>query len=560
MSNVTLVLGTSNLQVTTQALRLNSNLLVDHPDLQIYRVQTQACSQTFQEFVRALEDRTNLSFTPDNISDFCLLCDEFGACELRQACEAFAQPVRLDTALENREFQFEERGRVVASRVEVLERHVAVLTRTASELGVTIRELTVAIRDVQTVQAQTAAQSVASLESLRRDLDQLRNALQDQQGDVQRIETLSGVLSGQIAQVRNQTETITQSAFGLEALRPEVNQLKSDLEEVRQGSQMVVAWFPLNEAKSFDGILAHLRTRQGGDRKTVYQTRGDKGVRIVGGIPIFSAVSPGELFCWDFDKMRVAPTHYTMTAYGLKSWVVEGSLDGANWIEMDRQTDRQNFVEKNTATFAVSNPVESRFVRFVLAGHNDSDVRLRRPEQVELFGALFDNLNETLISWISAIDARLQMAKLRYRLPMTWVDMDHGIISFCRGKGLVTIASTFPCFDGSCQAFRAENDAGHWVSWDFGEMRIRPTHYQMRARFLKSWVVEGSPDGWIWTEVQRITHHVPGLPDLSGWWINSFTVWTETDSRFIRLTSTDQDHAGRPLEVSSVEFFGTLWE
>jgi hypothetical protein len=37
---------------------------------------------------------------------------------------------------------------------------------------------------------------------------------------------------------------------------------------------------------------------------------------------------PGQWICWDFGRMRICPTHYTIPCEHLKSWVVECSVDG----------------------------------------------------------------------------------------------------------------------------------------------------------------------------------------------------------------------------------------
>jgi hypothetical protein len=61
----------------------------------------------------------------------------------------------------------------------------------------------------------------------------------------------------------------------------------------------------------------------------------------------------------DFREMRVRPTHYTLRTVDRKSWVVEGSLGGNSWTEIDRQTDNRDFGGGvNPASFSVSNPAE----------------------------------------------------------------------------------------------------------------------------------------------------------------------------------------------------------
>jgi hypothetical protein len=106
---------------------------------------------------------------------------------------------------------------------------------------------------------------------------------------------------------------------------------------------------------------------------------------------------PGQWVCWDFREMRVRPTHYIITAPWLKSWVVEGSLDGKRWTEIDRQTNNQDFKElRNTASFAVSKSAECRFIRLTQTDkRHDKLVDKRRCNDdylvlraVEFFGTL----------------------------------------------------------------------------------------------------------------------------------------------------------------------------
>jgi hypothetical protein len=57
-----------------------------------------------------------------------------------------------------------------------------------------------------------------------------------------------------------------------------------------------------------------------------------------------SEEEPRPWIYWDFHGMRVSLTHYTIRSWLLKSWVVENSLDGVNWTEIDQKTDREDFL------------------------------------------------------------------------------------------------------------------------------------------------------------------------------------------------------------------------
>jgi hypothetical protein len=107
--------------------------------------------------------------------------------------------------------------------------------------------------------------------------------------------------------------------------------------------------------------------------------------------------------------------------------------------------------------------------------------------------------------------------------------------------------------------FLSDDRPGQWFSWDFGEMRLYPTHYTLVACQPKSWVVEGSLDGQSWTEIDRKTNNQDFT--LVGYPIASFAVSNPAECRFIRLTQTDRRHNGdNHLLLRAVEFFGTLSE
>jgi hypothetical protein len=103
----------------------------------------------------------------------------------------------------------------------------------------------------------------------------------------------------------------------------------------------------------------------------------------------YSKDEPGEWLCWDFREMRVRPTHYTMRTWSVKSWVVEGSVDGRSWTEIDRQTDNQDFkVGCTVASLPMSNPADCRFIRLTQTHKRHCRDDILRLEAVEFFGTL----------------------------------------------------------------------------------------------------------------------------------------------------------------------------
>jgi hypothetical protein len=82
--------------------------------------------------------------------------------------------------------------------------------------------------------------------------------------------------------------------------------------------------------------------------------------------------------CYNFKERRMVPTHYTIRTnnwrsggWHLKSWLVETSVDGENWREVAREENNTQLNGKFfTATFAVADGGECRFIRLVNMGRN----------------------------------------------------------------------------------------------------------------------------------------------------------------------------------------------
>jgi hypothetical protein len=110
----------------------------------------------------------------------------------------------------------------------------------------------------------------------------------------------------------------------------------------------------------------------------------------------WSEDAPGQWICWDFRNMRVRLTGYTMTTGLVKSWVVEGSLDGQNWEEIDRHSNDKAFSRANTAYFDAAHGSAFRFLRLTQTGERhpcgspptaDNRLYIR---SLEFFGTLFE--------------------------------------------------------------------------------------------------------------------------------------------------------------------------
>jgi hypothetical protein len=134
---------------------------------------------------------------------------------------------------------------------------------------------------------------------------------------------------------------------------------------------------PMDARNSFDGIISYLTKKHGGNvqEKEIITMTSKSGYRdprstsefalkgiadLTSDSSFFSEQGPGQWICWDFCQMRVRLTHYAICTSALRSWVLEGSLDGAAWTVIDRQTDSWQLSQHGwpEAWFGISNPVE----------------------------------------------------------------------------------------------------------------------------------------------------------------------------------------------------------
>jgi hypothetical protein len=224
----------------------------------------------------------------------------------------------------------------------------------------------------------------------------------------ERVSELERQLSSVTFRPAKIEERLDSQEEGLEHIRLHLERLRaSNAQSVQETSPrpqkpVGTVEFPLTEKTSLVGLIAYLTRKHGGNVHargivtltlksmldgTTYAVR---NVLDLTSDPYFySKNEPGQWVCWDFRDMRVCPTHYTMYADYPKSWVLEGSVDGQNWADMDRQTDNLTFKRSWViASFAVQMPLECRFIRLTQTDKNhygDDCLYLRA---VEFFGTL----------------------------------------------------------------------------------------------------------------------------------------------------------------------------
>jgi hypothetical protein len=158
--------------------------------------------------------------------------------------------------------------------------------------------------------------------------------------------------------------------------------------------------FPMAAAESLDGIISYLTKNHGGNvhekgivtitSKSVWSGDLKNVADLTAHSRFTSQNEPGQWICWDFGEMRVRPTNYTIPTIRLKSWVVEVSVDGHAWTEVDRQVGIQVFrYDWVTGSFAVSSPEVGRFIRLTQTEKSHCGYHFLSLSAAEFFGILY---------------------------------------------------------------------------------------------------------------------------------------------------------------------------
>jgi hypothetical protein len=159
--------------------------------------------------------------------------------------------------------------------------------------------------------------------------------------------------------------------------------------------------FPLQEPKSVDGIISYLTRKHGGNvhekgivtitSKSLEAGALRNAADLTSGSWFASKEGPNQWICWDFHQLRLRPTHYTISSAHLKSWVIESSLYGSAWTEIDRKSNTNDLKASSTASFALAKPTECRFIRLTQTGRDHSGNNSLRISAVEVFGTLLES-------------------------------------------------------------------------------------------------------------------------------------------------------------------------
>lgn len=114
--------------------------------------------------------------------------------------------------------------------------------------------------------------------------------------------------------------------------------------------------------------------------------------------------------------------------------------------------------------------------------------------------------------------------------------------------------------------FYTQNEPNSWICFEFKKCRIIPSNYSIRSNsnesnslHLKNWVIEGSVDGEVWTQIDEQIN----CNSLNGrYYVHTFPLkqsQLEQEFKYIRIRQTGFNWSNNQyLELCSVEFYGKL--
>jgi hypothetical protein len=361
-------------------------------DATSYEVRSAVPAFIFADFVDSLRKQSKPTVSKQNADSLSLLAEEFAFADLRAECEAFAQ---------NPLTAHDDRITALERQVLAMQSH---LTRLDDVFFCHERELARLSGLIEGIGLPPGPPDHHSNPERHPESDAELDPQSDPHWESESDPEFDfGAPDGAVGEPPSTTEPSPQVRDGL----PTLGCLPVGTLPSVQTSQMAFPRIKIERARrgnSMDGLISYLTKRHGGNvhetgilaitSKSVFADNPDLAAKNVADLATDSRFGsddgPGQWICWDFRDLVVRPTNYGMRGGSVNAWVLEGSMDGTNWKEMDRRADVGDFDGREPAFFEVACPEECRFVRMTQNLPTGAREQIVTLHAVEFFGQLFE--------------------------------------------------------------------------------------------------------------------------------------------------------------------------
>jgi hypothetical protein len=366
-----------------------------------YKLQSTVPPDIFLEFANSLISSKKLEVTASNAGHLCSLATELCFPDLRQECEdllATLAPPQSDAGLIERISRLEHSILSVDSPLQISER-VLGLEAEFENIKQTVQKLEQQLSDAHDT-IRSAAGHIRSPEPAP-----LHPPI---------------VYSSPFSFLETLAPPTT--SFSFSTVLPSLAMMK----QVRMLSELNGKGDPMALSKG-DGIIGFLSHKIPGNVCTnqlvvmtatsVLTDSPEWSVRNAADLSAFTAFlsrdEEGQSVSWDFGTRKIWVSHYLIKCSPLRSWVLEGSHDAANWVALDERVDDLSLngtvLEQKEALFEIAGagPVTSatweektfQFVRLRQTAKNHFGDDHLMLVAVEFFGKMWDPHGTQWTTW-----------------------------------------------------------------------------------------------------------------------------------------------------------------
>lgn len=285
--------------------------------------------------------------------------------------------------------------------------------------------------------------------------------------------------------------------------------------------------------------------------------------------------STDHTICYDFGEMKFIPTAYAIRSRPdepvngkhLRSWVIEVSMDGTEWTEVDKQENNSELNGSGiTKVFNLDDHVQSKLIRLRQTGEGWCEAS---PNSIavccfEIFGKIQARQLKRF-AWVPGSNPfNGIMAELRRRCggqnPST-----AGMIEVKASS--IHLNEPHNVLDYDWNRFFGTNDVPNsWIEFDMKNMSVSVTNYSLRSGIpfsgtfpdtFTQWAIEGSNNERVWELIDSRNTHDLAEPRMTA----TYEVQHKGKFyRYIRMHHTGENlrQGHHFLEISNIELFGTI--